>query len=60
MICLYIVPLGLVACCENASFSPNHRNLLIEWIFNLSMDWRFEYISSLGLLSGLPSLTGNH
>ena len=60
MICLSIVPLGLVACCKNASFSPSRRNLLTECIFIRSIFWRFEYISSLGLLSGLLSLTGNH
>jgi hypothetical protein len=60
MICLYIVPMGLAAFRENASFSPHRRNLLIEWIFTRSTSWRFEYISSLGLLSGLSSLTGNH
>jgi hypothetical protein len=60
MICLYIVPMGLAAFRENASFSPHHRNLLTEWTFTRSMSWRFEYISSLGLLSGLSSLTGNH
>jgi hypothetical protein len=59
MICLSIVPIGLAACCENAPFSPNCCNLLVQWTFAQSISWRFEYISSLGLLSGLPSLTGN-
>jgi len=30
MICLSIVPIGLVGCRENASFSPDRRNLLTE------------------------------
>jgi hypothetical protein len=60
MICLSIVPIGLATCRENASFSPIRRNLLIEWTFTCSIFWRFEYISSLRLLSGPLSLTGNH
>jgi hypothetical protein len=60
MICLSIVPIGLATCRENASFSPGRRNLLTEWTFAWSVFWRFEYISSLRLLSGLRSITGNH
>ena len=55
-----IVPLGLVASCKNASFSPERRNVLIKWIFTCSILWRFEYISSLRLLSSLLSVTGSH
>jgi hypothetical protein len=60
MICLSIVPIGLATCRENACFSPERRNLLTEWTLTWSVFWRFEYISSLRLLSGMPSLTGNH
>jgi hypothetical protein len=33
---------------------------LIKWIFTCSILWRFEYISSLRLLSSLLSVTGSH
>ena len=60
MICLSIVPVGLATSRENASFSPCLRNLFIEWVFTRSRFWRFEYISSLLLLSPFLSLTGNY
>jgi hypothetical protein len=60
MIYLSIVLVGLATSRENASFSPYLRNLLSEWGFTRLQFWLFEYISSLRLLSRLPSLTGNH